>query len=86
MALASNQVMAVSKMIQHIIKYHNHYYFSYLFEKNLVHIMLKGIEVANLFNSNVFYQEFDSQDWATIHHDPKQMIVPYNGCLFSLKT
>jgi len=46
-------------LINHVIQHQNSYVYSYLFKDNLIDIMEKGIEVAPLFNSEVFIYNFD---------------------------
>lgn len=53
-ALENNQIRAVGIMIEHIVKYQNNFVSSFLFRKNLIPLMMKGIETANLLGSNIF--------------------------------
>ena len=69
-ALENNQVVAIKILIDHVICHQNSFIFSFLFSKNLVHLMEKGVEVSNLLNSNIFYFEFDFQSWPSIHENP----------------
>ena len=54
MALKSNQVRAVDKMIEYVVKYQNNYTSSYLFLKNLPKLIAKDIKISNLLSSDIF--------------------------------
>lgn len=82
MALESNQVIALNKMIEYIIAYQNHYCFSFLFENNLLQLLDKGIKVTSLLESNIFCYSFEIDDWPVISVDPSSIIIPYNGSKF----
>jgi len=41
-----------------------------------------GIEVAKIFNSNIFCYDFDFEEWPSIHQNNEEMIKPYNGSIF----
>lgn len=83
-ALESNQIIAINKIIDYCVKHQNHYCYSFLFEKNLIQIIEKGIKVSSLFESNIFCYTFELEDWPQIHHNNKSVIVPYNGSKFEL--
>jgi len=53
-ALRNNQIMAVSYIIEYIVKYQNTYVSSFLFQKNIPNLLQKGIELHSLFNSSIF--------------------------------
>ena len=83
-ALESNQMVAINKIIDYCIKYQNQYCFSFLFEERLVEIIEKGIKVAKLFESNIFSFSFELDDWPAIHRDGEAISMPYNGSKFEL--
>jgi len=81
-ALENNQIIAVTIIIEHLTKYQNSYIYSYLFRKNLVRIIEKGIEISSLLMSNIFCYEFDFQDWPSIHENSEEMTLPFNDNIF----
>ena len=54
-ALRNNQIRAVSCIIDYIVKYQNNYVSSFLFERSIEILITKGVEVADLFKSKIFY-------------------------------
>jgi hypothetical protein len=68
-ALENNQVVGLNRMIEFIVKYQNTYAFSFLFENNLTMLVNKGIKVALLFESDIFFHSFEFDDWPIIHTD-----------------
>lgn len=67
LALDSNQIGAVSKLIDYIVKYQNNYVSSYLFQKSIIKLMEKGIHCCNLMDSDIFSFKFDYDDWPSVH-------------------
>jgi hypothetical protein len=53
-ALENNQVRACNLIINHIVKYQNSYCFIFLFQDNFLNLLMKGISVANLLESDIF--------------------------------
>lgn len=62
-AMENNQIRAVGLMIDHIVKYQNNFVSSFLFRKNLIPLMKKGIEVSALLKSNIFSYKFEFDEW-----------------------
>jgi len=56
-------------MIKYIITYQNKYVYAHLFEKNLVDLIQKGVEMTGLFNSQIFNYGFDFDEWPTTNSD-----------------
>jgi hypothetical protein len=81
-ALDSNQIIALNQMIEYIVKYQNHYSFSFLFEQTLLELITKGIKVTALFSSSIFSYEFEMECWPPISIDSRSLIIPYNGSKF----
>lgn len=50
-ALGNNQIRSVNMMIDYIIKYQNSYFYSHLFENNLIELVNKGVVMTPIFNS-----------------------------------
>jgi hypothetical protein len=84
-ALENNQVRALNKIIEFIVKCQNSYFFSFLFEDNAIDLLEKGIIMKPLFESNIFHPTFEFEHWPVIHKDPNDYIMPYNGSKFHLK-
>ena len=84
-ALENNQIRALNEIIQYVVKYQNSYVYSYLFTDNLLSLIDKGVDVASLLASDIFYQRFDFQEWPAIHTDNTTKIVPFNGSIFRLR-
>lgn len=72
-------------MIQYIVKFQNHYCFSFLFEDLLIELLEKGIKCTALFESSLFCYHFEMEDWPSISLDDRSITVPYNGSKFQLK-
>jgi hypothetical protein len=78
-------VRACNLIIEHIVEYQNSYAFIFLFQDNLLSLLLKGIAVADLLSSDIFSHMFDADDWPLIHKDNSFEIMPYNGSIFQLR-
>lgn len=52
-------------MIEYIVQNQNSYFYSHLFENNLVDLLQKNVKLTALFNSKIFYHDFDfdDKDW-----------------------
>jgi hypothetical protein len=53
-AAENNQIIALNRIIDFVVKYQNTYAFSFLFEKHMIMLIEKGIKVTSLFESEVF--------------------------------
>lgn len=53
-ALEANQIRAITLIIEYIIKHQNSYIFSYLFCKNFITLINRGVPVSSLLESDVF--------------------------------
>jgi hypothetical protein len=53
-AVENNQIIALNKIIEYVVKYQNTYAFSFLFEKYMLKLLEKGIKVSTLFESEIF--------------------------------
>jgi hypothetical protein len=51
LALENNQIVALNRMIEYVIRYQNSYAFSFLFEEHMYMLLEKGIKVTSLFES-----------------------------------
>ena len=72
-------------MIEYIVQNQNSYFYSHLFEKNLVQLLEKGASLTNLFNSRVFNHEFDFDEWPSTHYNIKESLRPYNKSMFGIR-
>ena len=45
----------------------------------------QGINVAELFNSQVFCYTFDFDEWPSTHTDKNDYMRPYNDTIFDLR-
>ena len=84
-ALSYNQIRSVNLMIKYIITYQNKFVYAHLFEKNLVDLIEKGVEMTNLFKSAIFNYTFDYDEWPTTSSDTTTMLEPYNKSMFKLR-
>lgn len=84
-ALRSNQVRAVSIIIEYICVYQNSFISSFLFKKIMPDLIEKGISIASLMNSNVFNYEFDFDEWPATHTNSDEDLRPYNDSIFMLR-
>lgn len=62
-ALENNQLRSVGLMIDYIVKNQNSYVYSFLFNKNFVDLVNRGIQVTPLLESKIFNREFDYDEW-----------------------
>jgi hypothetical protein len=85
-ALKNNQIRAVGYIIEYIVKYQNNYVSSFLFLKNINILIEKGVLVSSLFNSEIFYYQFDYDEWPSSHTDSVEYIRPFNDSIFNLRT
>lgn len=79
-AFLCNQIGAVNLLIAHVVKYQNKFSFANLFIHNVTALMLAGINMTELINSNIFvfrfqYNEFE---WPSMHTRQDYCIIPYN--------
>jgi len=72
-------------MIEYIVNYQNNFISSFLFNKNFPILLEKGINVANLLNSQVFSLSFDYDDWPSSHTDQETYLRGYNHSIFQLR-
>jgi hypothetical protein len=62
-ALENNQLRSVGLMIDYIVKNQNSYVYSFLFHKNFVDLVNRGIRVTPLLESQIFNRLFDYDEW-----------------------
>ena len=72
-------------IIEYIVKYQNNYVSSFLFLKNISILIEKGVLVSSLFNSEIFYYQFDYDEWPSSHTDSVEYIRPFNDSIFNLR-
>ena len=48
-------------------------------------ILSKGIKVSHLFESKVFYHEFEFDEWPSSHFCDTRSVKPYDGTFFHLR-
>ena len=72
-------------MIDYIIRYQNKFVYAHLFERNLVDLIEKGVEMTQLLKSAIFNHVFDYDEWPTTSQDTTTMLEPYNKSLFKLR-
>ena len=84
-AIRANQVKAINLIIKYIIKYQNNYVSSFLFNKNLSTIIEMGLEVTELFNSQVYKSTFDFDEWPGSHPNQDKQIRAFNGSFFRVR-
>lgn len=75
----------MSAILNYIVKYQNNYISAFLFSKNFHIILEKGIELTDLLSSNVFYYQFDLDEWPSTHTNDVTLIRPYNNSIFSIR-
>lgn len=83
-ALRNNQVEAVKNLINYVVTYQNNFVSSYLFMKSIPILLEKGIQIHNLLQSNIFYMQFDYDEWPGSHTNRSTEIRPFNGSIFEL--
>ena len=53
--------------------------------KNISVLIEKGVLVSSLFNSEIFYYQFDYDEWPSSHTDSVEYIRPFNDSIFNLR-
>jgi hypothetical protein len=84
-ALKNNQVKAVDLMVKYIVRYQNNYVSSFLFLKNLPHLIERGISILNLLESKIFVVTFDYDGWPSGSTYGEEVIRGYHGSFFNLR-
>jgi len=84
-ALENNQLRSVSLMIDYIVKNQNTYVYSFLFHKNFVDLVNRGIPVTSLLESRIFNREFDYDEWPSQSPNMLKQLGPYNNSMFKLR-
>ena len=84
-ALEKNQIRSVNLMIDYIVEYQDSYFYAHLFQHNIVQLLKKGVEMADLFDSHIFNHTFDFDEWPSVNANTKKMFAPYNRSMFSLR-
>lgn len=77
-ALKNNQVKAVNKMIEYVVKYQNNYVSSYLFLKILPTLLIKDIKIQAIMESGIFQMTFDFDEWPGNHSNEEECVRFYN--------
>ena len=67
------------------MKYQNNYVSSYLYIKNFSELLIKGIKVKPLMDSEIFVYKFDFDEWPSTHVDDNKYTRPYNGSIFDIR-
>lgn len=84
-ALKHNQIRAVERIVDYMVKWQNNYCSSFLFRKKMCSLMDKGIQIGPLLDSEIFCHDFDFDEWPSTHTEPESYRRPYNGSLFDLR-
>jgi|TARA_B110000305_G_C19407318_1_gene623476 hypothetical protein len=84
-ALKNNQVKAVNKMIEYVVKYQNNYVSSYLFLKILPSLMQKDIKIQAILESEIFTVIFDFDEWPGNHNNDEECVRFYNESFYHLR-
>jgi len=81
-SLEDNQIKALNLIIKYIVEYQNDISSNCLFNLNLIQLIEKGIEVADLLHSDIFCHRFEMPEWPLIHTMDTYISKPYNGSIF----
>lgn len=84
-AVLLNQNAAVQAIINHIIVRQNSFISSFLFMKNLISLVEKGIMIKGLLESDIFSFKFDFDEWPSMHTNQGDFTRPYNGDIFVVR-
>lgn len=57
----------------------------FIFLKNFTLLLEKGIEVAQLLDSDIFEYTFDYDEWPGVHYNEDSFLRPYNESLFYIR-
>ena len=58
---------------------------SFLFTKNFLQLIERGLDIKPLLNSKIFLHEFDLDAWPQTHSVPDTVIRGYNHSIFVLQ-
>jgi hypothetical protein len=84
-ALNYNQIRSVNLMIEYMCKHQNKFVYAHIFERNLVDFINKGVQMYELFQSDILNYHFDFDEWPATSHNDDTIMKPFSGSLFSLR-
>jgi hypothetical protein len=84
-ALKKNQVAAVAKIMEFVIKYQENSVSSFLFINIMTQIIDKGLAIRELLNSKIFYQPLELDQWPQNHPYPLEARRSYHDNIFLLE-
>lgn len=58
---------------------------SYLFQKNFAVLIMRGVSLSKLVESNVFCYRFEYDQWPNRHDNPEVAQAPFNGSIFDIR-
>lgn len=56
-----------------------------MFDKIFPELFMKGINMVELLNSEIFNFSFDFDDWPSSHYNDSEVSKPYNGSVFDIR-
>ena len=84
-SLKLNQIRSTQKMMEYVILKQNKECYAHLFQHNMIDIMLRGIPVVDLFNSNIFNYTFSYVEWPNLSLNDDKVFTHYNGSWIKLR-
>lgn len=68
-----------------MVKHQNKFVYAHLFEKNMVDFINKGVDMYDLFQSDILNYHFDFDEWPATSENEATVMKPFSGSLFSLR-
>ena len=84
-SLKLNQIRSTQKMMEYVILKQNKECYAHLFQHNMIDIMLRGIPVVDMFNSNIFNYQFSYVEWPNLSLNDEKTFTHYNGSWIKLR-
>ena len=87
LALRHNQFQAVNTILSYIVKYQNHYVYSYIFENNFTDMIMAGVDLVDLLNSSIMYYklDFDDKEWPQEDFSSEPLTIPFSKEIFRMR-
>jgi hypothetical protein len=75
----------VNLMVEYVVKHQNNYVYTNLFQKNIVQMMIQGITLTPLLDSEIFLKNITFNEWPEKSALDEKYMVPYNESKLTLR-
>jgi hypothetical protein len=84
-ALENDQIRSVNLIIKYVVQYQNNYVYQFLFLKNFVDLLNKGIHLTPLLQSSILNYAYDFDEWPSQHSMVEKRLAPFNKSIFKIR-